>query len=178
MLGELVGLWQFAGFPFWAIVHILHHKHADDPTLDRHPPMEKSDWEYLTEMRYSVSTAFANYYFKLWGKTEESMRNLKEFGIELKTAEFLQVIFWYLLLGPQTFAFFFAFAVVFKMMHYAWFNYATHVNTVSGTSIINLGQGFYKIISFVSFGFYYYKNHHLQPSLFNPSKLPKEHKTH
>ena len=176
ILGELVGLWQLTGLPFWTIVHVLHHKHTDDQNLDPHPPMDKSYWKFLTDMRQSVSTVLANYYFSLWGKTEESVRNLKEFGIEFKTATFLQVVFWYLLLGPQIFSYFFASAVVFKMLHYAWFNYATHVYTGSETSIVNLDHGFYKLINFLSFGFYYHKNHHLQPNLFDPSKMHKQHK--
>lgn len=174
ILGEFIGLWQLASFPLWTIIHVLHHKHADDPILDPHPPMGRSYWKFLFEMRQNVSTVLANYYFSLWGKNKESLRNLKELGAESMTATLLQVVFWYLLLGPYIFTFFFAFAVVFKMMHYAWFNYVTHVYMKDGASIIDLNHGFYKVINFVAFGLYYHKSHHLQPSLFNPSKLSRK----
>ena len=172
--GELVGLWQLNGFPLWVISHILHHQHSDDPVLDPHPPMDKSYWRFLVGMRESVLTVTVNHYFSLWGKNEESIRNLKELALESKVAVFLQVIFWYQVLGPQIFTFFFVFAVAFKMAHYAWFNYATHVHTKDGTIIVNLDQGLYKIVNFFGFGLYYHKNHHLKPGLFDPRKLSPE----
>jgi membrane protein required for beta-lactamase induction len=122
-------------------------------------------------MRQTISTVLANYYFGLWGKNEESLKNLKELGLESKVATFLKVVFWYLILGPQLFAFLFVFSAAFKMAHYAWFNYATHIYSDAGTTIVNLDFGFYKFVNFVSFGLYYHKNHHLRPDLFNPGKL-------
>jgi hypothetical protein len=115
-------------------------------------------------MRQTISTVLANYYFGLWGKNEESLKNLKELGLESKVATFLKVVFWYLILGPQLFAFLFVFSAAFKMAHYAWFNYATHVYSEGSTTIVNLDFGFYKFVNFVSFGLYYHKNHHLRPS--------------
>jgi stearoyl-CoA desaturase (delta-9 desaturase) len=169
-----MALWQLVGFPDWTIVHVLHHMHADDTVLDPHPPMNKSYWQFLLEMRQTVSMVFANYYFHLWGKNEETLKNLKELGMESKMATFLKIVFWYLVLGPQIFAFFFVFSVVFKMMHYAWFNYATHVYSKDGVLIVNLDKGLYKFINFVAFGLYYHKNHHLRPDLFDPSKFSQE----
>ena len=171
-LGELMALWQLVGFPDWTVAHILHHTHADDPVLDPHPPMDKSYWAFLLGMRQTVSAVLANYYFGLWGENAESLRNLRELGWEVKAATFLKAVFWYLLLGPQLFTFFFVFSVPFKMAHYAWFNYATHVHSEDGTLIVNLDRGFYRFINFVSFGLYYHRNHHLRPDLFNPGKFP------
>lgn len=174
VLGEAMALLQLVGFPDWTFVHILHHQFSDDPTLDPHPPLDKTYWQFLLGMRQTISKVFGAYYFQLWGNDAESLRNLKELGIEAKLATFLKVVFWYLLLGPQLFVFFFVVSVPFKMAHYAWFNYATHVYTKDGVLIVNLSEGFYRLINWVAFGLYFHKNHHLRPDLFNPSKLPEQ----
>jgi len=168
VVGEAMGLFQLVAFPSWVIVHILHHRDSDDPVLDPHPPLDKPYWEYLMSMRQSIVTVFTNYYFKLWGTNEESIRNLKTMGQLSQISLFVQSVFWFLLLGPQVFTYFFVVSVVFKMAHFAWFNYATHVHTPEGTVIENLDKGFYKVINFVAFGLYFHKNHHLRPHLFDP----------
>lgn len=171
VVGEVMALFQLVGLPDWTIIHILHHQHPDDPKLDPHPPLDKSYWQFLLGMRKSIAKVLGTYYCQLWGNNQESVNNLKMLGNQIKLTSLLKILFWYLLFGPQTFTFFFAFSFVFKTLHYAWFNYATHLFTQNGVSIINLNQGFYKFINFVAFGLYYHKNHHLRPGLFNPSKL-------
>ena len=170
-VGEAMGLFQMVAFPSWVIVHILHHRNSDDPVLDPHPPLDKGYVAFLTGMRKSISKVIGNYYFSLWGNNAESARNLKEVGIESQLSMFLQALFWYLVLGPQVFAWFYIFSIVFKMAHYAWFNYATHIYTQDGINIGNLNHGFYKAINAIAFGLYYHKNHHLRPGLFDPRKL-------
>jgi fatty acid desaturase len=171
VVGELMGVWQLAGFPDWTVVHVLHHKHSDDPLLDPHPPLDKTYWEFMLNLRESVSKVLGAYYFSLFGNTPDSVKNLKELGVEAKIATALKAIFWFVLLGPQWFAFFFAASIPFKMLHYAWFNYATHIMTPDGVAIVNLDQGIYRFINAISFGLYFHKNHHSRPDLFNPSKL-------
>ena len=171
LIGETIGFWQLAAFPLWCIVHVLHHKYSDDTVRDPHPPMDKTYWNFMLNMRKSVASVFSGFYMDLWGKNEESLRNMKEMAIESKVATLLQVTFWFLLLGPQVFTFLFAFSIIFKMLHYAWFNYATHIYTPEGIQIVNLDHGLYKIVNFLAFGLYYHKNHHLRPDLFNPSKF-------
>lgn len=171
ILGEAVGLWQLMSFPSWFIVHVLHHKNPDDPVLDPHPPMGQSYLKFLFGMRQKISTVFINHYFSLWGDNDESKRCLKELGIESQVAMFLQALFWYLLLGPQIFTFLFIASVIFKMAHYAWFNYATHVYTDEGPVIVDLNQGLYKVVNLLGFGLYHHKSHHDQASLYNPSKI-------
>ena len=151
---------------------MLHHRHSDDPVLDPHPPLDKGYWEFLAGVHQSVARVWAEYYFGLWGKNEASLENLRALGQAAKAATFLKAVFWYLLLGPGLFAFLFAFSVMFKTAHYAWFNYVTHVYSQGGTVILNLDHGGYKFVNLVSFGLYYHKNHHLHPDLFNPAKLP------
>ncbi len=171
VVGETMGVFQLVAFPSWVIVHILHHRDSDDPVLDPHPPLDKPYWEYLMTMRQNIITVFSNYYFKLWGANAESIRNLKTMGRLAQIALFVQSVFWFLLLGPQVFAYFFVVSVVFKMAHFAWFNHATHVHTPEGTVIANLDKGFYKVINFVSFGLYFHKNHHERPHLFDPGRF-------
>jgi len=170
-LGEFMALWQLVGFPDWTIVHMMHHKHPDDPVLDPHPPMDKSYWKYLLELRQCVTVVFAKNYFELWGNNDESLKTLKELGWLSKIATGLKTVLWFLVLGSQLFTFFFAFSAVFKMLHFAWFNYATHVYTENGPVIVDLDQGFYKFINFVAFGLYFHKSHHIRAGLYNPSHL-------
>jgi hypothetical protein len=90
-------------------------------------------------------------------------------GLSLLIAGYMNLI-----LGPEIFAFFFVFSMIFKIVHYAWFNYATHSYSKEGTLIVNLNKGFYIFINFFAFGLYYRKNNHLWPDLFNPSKFSQK----
>lgn len=171
VVGEAMGMFQMVAFPSWVIVHILHHKHSDDPVLDPHPPLDMRYWAYLISMRQTIITVFSNYYVKLWGANADSVRNLKTMGQLAQVSLFVQSVFWFLLLGPQLFTYFFVVSVVLKMANFAWFNYATHLHTPEGTVITNLDKGLYKAINFFAFGLFFHKNHHLRPNLFDPGRF-------
>lgn len=170
-VGELVGLMQLSGFAQWKIVHVVHHKHADDPDLDPHPPQFKSYWEFTKGMRESAIKAYAKFYLKTFGDNNESGAELKRFGMMAKLDQSARVLLWYLVLGPQLFTFLFLASIVFKMFHYAWFNYITHRPTGNEIEVKNLDSNLYYIINRIAFGLYYHKNHHLYPLLFNPRYL-------
>lgn len=165
--GELIGLFQLAGFPDWTVIHVLHHRHADDPERDPHPPIGKSYWEFTKGMRDSVLAAYLKRYFEIFGASDSSKAAVRRFARAMQADMLLRILFWFLLLGPQHFTFLFAFSVMFKMLHYAWFNHVTH----QPSGIRNLGAGGYAWLNTLTFGLYYHGNHHRYPTVFDPRDL-------
>lgn len=173
-LGEVVGVMQLSGFTQWKLVHIIHHMHSDDPQLDPHPPLNKNYWTFARGMRESAINAYVNFFFKTHGQGDESLKALKQFSHAAKLDQSARVLFWLLLLGPQLFTFLFLSSIVFKMFHYAWFNYSTHRPAKEGAEIKNLDRLLYRFINTIAFGLYYHKNHHLVPTVFDPRTLEKD----
>ncbi|MBL7557522.1 MAG: fatty acid desaturase [Bdellovibrionaceae bacterium] len=173
-IGEIVGVMQLSGFAQWKIVHVIHHMHSDDPQLDPHPPLNKSYWEFTRGMRDAAIGAYVKFFFKTHGQNPQSLAAIKQFGQSAKLDQSARVLFWLLLLGPQLFTFLFLSNIVFKMFHYAWFNYSTHRPISGGTEIQNLNARFYRFVNTIAFGLYYHKNHHLVPTLFDPRTLQKD----
>lgn len=83
----------------------------------------------------------------------------------------MRLLFWFLLLGPVLFLAFYLPSFVTVALVNAHFNYATHRPREDGTvEILNLNHNFlYHFLNFCGHGFYFHKNHHLKPWLFNPS---------
>ncbi len=174
VIGEAFGLLQLVGFPDWVVVHIIHHAHPDDPERDPHPPRDQSFKNFLLGMRASILRVLLNEYFRLHGQSPKTKRAVIGLAVGSKIEQLAKVTFIYAVAGPQVFAFFFAPSIALKMIHYAWFNYATHLPEKSSTEIVNRSEGVYRLVNFVSFGLYFHRNHHLNAKLFNPSKLPSE----
>ena len=170
-MGELMCLFQLTGFPDWTVIHVLHHAHSDDPELDPHPPGNKTYWVYLNTVRQTILRVFINHYFRIFGNNETSIKAVKRFGLSMKVDHFMKVAFWYLLLGPVLFSFFFFPSIVFKMMNHAWLNHSTHQWDGEQTQLVNFNNGLYKLGNFFGFGIYNHKNHHLSPGLFDPRNL-------
>lgn len=173
-VGEAMGLFHLVGYPDWKIIHVIHHSHADDSELDPHPPGNKSYWEFTKGMRTAAANAFVKYYLKHFSQVEKASPKLKKFSRVSKLDTLVRIFFWYCLLGPKVFTFFYASSLVFKMFHWAWFNWSTHRPTENGVQILNYSHGLYRFINAISLGLYYHQNHHLNPSLLNPGKLPRE----
>jgi fatty acid desaturase len=174
-VGEAVGLFQLAPFPSWVIIHMVHHAHPDDPILDPHPPGDKTYWQFLNGMRATVSKVFMNYYFDLWKNSKNTKNTLVQLMIFGKLDTFLRILFWYQVFGPRWFAFFYCPSVVLKMVMYAFFNYATHPNVDGMHLIVNSNRGFFRFLNFLGFGLFYHKNHHSNPTLFDPRNLAESH---
>ncbi|OYZ17599.1 MAG: hypothetical protein B7Y39_14990 [Bdellovibrio sp. 28-41-41] len=173
-IGEVVGVMQLSGFAQWKIVHVVHHMHSDDPQLDPHPPLNKGYWEFTRGMREAAINAYVKFFFKTHGQDTQSLAAIKRFGHAAKLDQSARVLFWLLLLGPQLFTFLFLSSIVFKMFHYAWFNYSTHRPMDSSAEIQNLNTRlFYRLVNAIAFGLYFHKNHHLVPTLFDPRTLQK-----
>lgn len=172
-VGELAGLFHLAGFPDWKIIHIFHHQHSDHPELDPHPPLDKGYWEFAMGMRKSVGEAYVRHYMRIHGQNAETMSRLKRFALASRLDMLLRATFWFLLLGPQLFAYLFLASITFKMYHYAWFNHATHRPENGQVVTKNMDHRLYRIVNFLSYGLYYHDNHHARPSLANPKHLQK-----
>lgn len=176
-LGELMGLVQLTGFPDWTVIHVFHHQHSDHPELDPHAPLQKSYWKFAFGMRTQVAQCIIKHYFHYFGQNETSIRRLKYFMVASRLNMFMKVSFWYLVLGPQYFTFLFLPSILFKMLHYSWFNYATHRPGADGKyEIKNLNQIFYRLINFIGSGLYFHGNHHTNPSIHNPMKMQSKEK--
>jgi fatty acid desaturase len=167
-IGEIFAVIQLVGFVEWSVLHVIHHAHPDDPNKDPHPPMGQGYWAFLMGMRKSVLKTMLNEYFLLWGQNASSMKEIKKLALISRGNQIAKIVFWWLLLGPTVFTSLFIPSIILKMMHYAWFNWATHKKAENGFDIINLDNSFYKIVNFFSFGLYYHKYHHLNPKLFDP----------
>lgn len=170
-VGEVFGLLQLVGFPDWVVIHVIHHAHPDDPEKDPHPPLGQTFWKFMLGMRASILKVLLREYLALWGQTAESKRQLTRLMLASKVEQVAKITFCLLLFGPHAFAWFFAPSIVFKMIHYAWFNWATHVQNGKDVVILNRTTALYKIANIFSIGLYYHQNHHKNPKLFHPGRM-------
>jgi stearoyl-CoA desaturase (delta-9 desaturase) len=174
-VGELCGLFHLVGFPDWTIVHFVHHRHADDPEWDPHPPKGLTYWQFLNGVKTSIFRVLANRYFGAFGEdSPAAQRAWKTLPLFAMITQLLKMHFWFLLLGGQAFTFLFLTSIVFKNLHYAFFNYVTHVPSAEDPEqmvIVNLDRGvFFTIVNALSHGLYFHKNHHETPGLLDPRK--------
>lgn len=176
LVGELTGLQQLAGYPVWAVHHIIHHQNPDDPMKDPHPPGTMTFVEYFRGMGKLTGRVVHSAYFDLWGdspRTQHLWRwTLRTFMI----ARYLRAVFLLLLLGPVVFSLCF---IVSKLVNYAWyihFNYFTHQPNANGDmEVLNLNHNlYYKFMNATMMGIYFHKNHHRKASLFDPRDLEPE----
>lgn len=171
-IGELCGLFHLVGFPDWTIVHFVHHRHADDPENDPHPPAGLTYWQFLNGVKTSIFRVLGQRYFASFGDSKAAARAWKTLPLFAMVTQVLKMNFWFLLLGPQAFTFFFLTSIVAKNLHYAFFNYSTHVpsnNQPGEMVIINLDHNaFFKVVNALSHGLYFHKNHHERPNVLNP----------
>jgi len=85
------------------------------------------------------------------------------------------LLFWYMLLGPAAFIFFYIPSFIANYMLVADVNYSAHPKDPATleTQPANLNDRFYhKICNALFSGIYYHANHHRKPLLFNPKKMP------
>jgi fatty acid desaturase len=176
-IGELCALFHLVGFPDWTIVHFIHHRHADDPEMDPHPPAGLSYWRFLNGVKDSIFGALSRRYFDQFGADPVAARAWRQLPLYAFVTQLCKTHFWFLLLGGQSFAFLFLTSIVAKNLHYAFFNYATHVASLDDPSrviIVNLDDGIFRVINALSHNLYLHKNHHAEPALFDPGRRAVE----
>lgn len=173
-MGELMALLQLTGWPEWKIVHLLHHAHADDANLDPHPPLNKSFWKFAFSVRESIQKAFGIHFIKKFGESAEVKKALKVFSLSSMYSQVMKSFFWFLVLGPQYFAFFLSVSIVSKYLQYSWFNYVTHKWVDGKIELQNLDSGIYRFMNFFTFGLYAHRIHHRIPYYFDPRSAISE----
>lgn len=174
-LGELLAIHLLSGFPGFVILHLTHHRYPDDPALDPHPNGDLSFWEYFFSIKKKLKEFFRTTYFAQWGETLETKGLWRRQQLLLPLNRVLRAGVMLLVFGPTGFLFFIVPSLIANHITYAHINYFTHQRQADGSvAIINLDTGFYRILNFFMLGGYSHKNHHDQPQLFNPARLPQE----
>ena len=176
VVGELTGLQQLAGYPVWAVFHIVHHQNSDDPLKDPHPPGTLSFREYFRQMGKMTGRVVHSAFFELWGDNARTQRLWRMMIWSSMAARYLRAVFLLVLLGPTVFV---LGMIVSKIVNYAWyihFNYFTHQPNANGDmEVLNLNHNlYYKLMNATMAGIYYHKNHHRKASLFDPRTLEPE----
>ncbi len=174
LVGELTGHLLLTGFPGFALIHIEHHKHADNLELDPHPaPPGMSFYTYLRDMGKKLPSTFYRMYLETWNndaKYLESWRLVKYLVVFNRAFRAALVL---ALLGPKLFIFFFIPAAFAVQMSFVYVNYFSHRRETNGSvEILNLDETlFAKTINRGFSGLLYHRNHHLRPEIFNPMKV-------
>ncbi len=174
IVGEACAAFQLVGFPDWHVVHNLHHRNSDDVERDPHPPRDLSYWAFLLTMRKSIGRVLTNSYMDHHGESSGAVRAWRSLAYVVPASLLLRLVCWYLLLGPEIFAFFLLASLVAKSLSYAHFNHSTHEWVDGDVEIRNLDHNlFYRCVNIVAFGLYYHRNHHDKPNLFDPRRMPE-----
>jgi stearoyl-CoA desaturase (delta-9 desaturase) len=170
--GQLAGLHQLWGYTGWKLIH---HHYSDNEAMDTHPPKGMSFWQFTRRMFVYSAACISKRYREHWGETRQTQRLQKAtLGIFLAMAA-ANLLFWYLLLGPAAFVFFYVPSYIANHLLFAHINYFAHPadETSGDTTAANLdNNGYYKLANALWCGIYYHGNHHRRPALFNPKHMP------
>jgi fatty acid desaturase len=172
VLGELAGFQMLLGFRSWAFAHSIHHRYPDDPKLDPHYP---GHWRFIP---YTLNTFKMQYqklraaYFHIWGDSKNSHNSWTWLTWYWALGIPLRALIIYLALGRQLFCLVFIPSYLSIWIVFSLLNFYTHRPGSNGKfEIVNLNTGIYSVLNWLFFGLFFHKNHHLNPSLFNPKKM-------
>jgi fatty acid desaturase len=169
--GELAGVYIMLGMEAFALNHYMHHGYSDSD-LDPHNPENKKFLGFFFANNFGGTVPVRRKYVEYHGDTP---RNHAVFTAIL-FMHFLNVpiriAFWLLLLGPSLFVTAFVPSYLFHMFVFSHINYVTHATLPDGKAeIYNLDSNlYYKLVNFFGAGVYYHKNHHRNPTHFNPMR--------
>jgi len=172
--GQLAGMHQLWGFMGWKLIHLVHHHYSDDVAMDPHPPAHWGFWQFTRRMFLHSSAKISERYREHWGMTRRTRHLHRGVLITFLILSATNLLFWYLLLGPEGFIFFYAPSYVTNHLLFAHINYYAHPkDPVTGkTEPGNMNHNlYYKLANLFWFGIYYHANHHRKPILFNPRKM-------
>lgn len=175
LCGEIAGIHQLWGFTGWKLIHLLHHMYSDKADHDTHPPKGFTFWQFTTQMFVYSSACITKRYREHYGDNAQTQFLQRAgLGVFLAMAA-ANLVFWYLLLGPALFVFFFVPSYITNHLLYAHINYRAHpADPLTGeTAPVNLNHNlYYKLANLCWFGIYFHGNHHRKPLLFNPRYMP------
>lgn len=171
--GELCGLLQLTGFAGWTISHAIHHGNPDDPEKDAHPPGTMTFRQFVNEMGVMMKNNITRKYFDAVGCTPKTKRIWATVTYFLLINRLLRVYTVMLIFGPLWFVFFYVPFKITNALIYADFNYRTHRPNSNGDyEALNLNHNlWFKGLNLLTFGSYFHKNHHRNPSIFNPKNV-------
>ena len=173
VVGEVCGTFMLYGFKGFALAHMFHHLHPDDPLMDPHPPQGKKFLPFVISPIKSTLLVVERAYYGYHGRTDASVANIRKQVILFNLCLAARTAFWFLLLGPKYFLLAYLPTYFANIFVFAHINFAAHRECADGTSeILNLNHNiYYKYINQVSFGGYFHKSHHLRPGVFNPATV-------
>jgi len=176
VIGELTSFFVLMGFGIMCINHTLHHAHADTDS-DPHSPHGKSFLTFFLTAIFSGSHIIENRYLDIHGRTllTKSLFKLNIFLHYLGVP--LRILTWFLILGPELFAYLYVPSFFIYLFAFSHVNYITHTKNEAGEyEIINLDSNlWYKLVNLIGDGVYFHKNHHQYPKLYNPKYLKGHH---
>ncbi len=175
MCGEIAGVHQLWGFFGWQFIHTVHHMYSDREVGDPHNPKGKTFWQFTKNMFLHSSNEITRRYRDHWGSTTRTFILRQCVYLTFTGMVLAHLVFWFLLLGPEGFIFFYIPSIVANHIFYAHINYYCHpVNTETGnTAPANLdGNWYYKLCNTLFYGIYYHDNHHRKPKVFDPRTVP------
>jgi len=172
LIGEVCGVFMIYGFKGFALAHMFHHLHPDDPQMDPHPPQGKNFLSFVVSPIKSTLVVVERVYYKIYGENKGTKRNILIQLVLFNLCLIARTFFWFLLLGPKYFLIAYLPVYLANIFVFAHINFAAHREREDGQNeILNINHNlYYKFVNAVSFGGYFHKTHHLKPGLFNPSK--------
>ncbi|WP_127716031.1 fatty acid desaturase [Halobacteriovorax sp. HLS] len=173
VVGELCGAIALDGMRNFRVGHMLHHIHSDDPILDPHPPHGLTFIEFIKTSKNKTISVLISKYYEYHGDTSSSRSNIEKQLICYKFSVVLKLVFWFLLLGPIGFFFFYGPTFLTYFLGFAHLNYISHGLDDKGDEVMFNHDGgvFYTFMNFMTAGGYYHKNHHKYPGLYNPKRI-------
>ncbi|MDD4973283.1 MAG: fatty acid desaturase [Bacteriovorax sp.] len=169
LIGEFCGHFVGYGFTNFVLVHTLHHNHSDQ----RFDPVSPEGMSFLrfalAPTKYMISRT-KEYLEFVHGKNRHYKTILHAQTVIFYINLILRLVFWFLLLGPEFFIFFYLPAVTSNILILAHINYVCHRDFKDGSvEVFNMNHNlYYKIANFITIGGYYHKSHHLKLNLFDP----------
>lgn len=169
--GELAGIYITLAMEAFALNHMMHHAN-NDTDLDPHNPKGRHFLPFFFANNFGGSEPVRTKYMEFHGDTPKNQR-LFTFILFLHFLNVpLRFTFWFLLLGPSLFVTFFVPSYLFHMFVFSHINYVTHETLENGrVEIYNLDSNlYYRLVNYFGSGVYYHRNHHLNPTFFNPQQ--------
>ncbi len=172
--GQLAGLHQLWGFMGWKLIHLIHHHYSDTVGMDPHAPNGRGFWQFASTMFLESSAKISERYREHWGNSRKTTILHKSVLVVFLGVVALNVAFWYMLLGPAAFVFFYIPSYITNHLLFVDINYTAHPrDAVTGETVAtNLDNTpYFKLANFFWHGIYYHANHHRKPLLFNPKYM-------